>query len=103
MVYVNFDLDLKGTYSVFSMTAISTISSILLGTLSGFHVWLACDGMTTNEDLRGKFSRDGVNPYNKGIRMNCYAFWYGGSSRLLNAASNTNVDISQEPNVFIIV
>ena len=85
------------------MTTISTISTALLGALSVYHVWLACIGMTTNEDLRDKFSRDGVNPFDKGVKINCYEFWYGGTSRLLNAASNTDIDISQEPNVFKIV
>ena len=51
--------------------------------LMGYHAKLACEGITTNEELRGKFGRFGSkNPYDNGCKKNCSDFWYGGTSRI---------------------
>ena len=51
-----------------------------VGCLASYHGKLACEGATTNEELRGKLERG--NPYDRGCGYNCYAFWFGGTSRI---------------------
>ena len=66
-----------------------------------YHGKLASDGITTNEEIRGKF-RDS-NPYDYGCVSNCNAFWYGGTSRIYNDEPYDAEALSKiEPNVFII-
>ena len=75
-----------------------------VGCLAGYHGKLACDGITTNEEIRGKFSTaNGTNPYDKGCIKNCRAFWYGGTSRIyLKGRYDTRALSLLEPNVFVI-
>lgn len=51
-----------------------------VGCLSGYHGKLVVTGITTNEEIRGKVSEQ--NPYDLGCFGNCWAFWYGGTSRV---------------------
>ena len=37
-----------------------------VGCLAGYHGKLAFDGVTTNEEIRGKFSNGNQNPYDEG-------------------------------------
>jgi len=72
-----------------------------VGGLSCYHSRLACTGATTNEELRGKFTKGG-NPYDEGCHTNCRAFCYGGESRILSEGYNEMIASTVEPNVFII-
>ena len=72
-----------------------------VGGLSCYHTGLAVRGATTNEELRGKFGKDG-NPYNEGCQKNCRAFCYGGTSRVFADQYNEEIAASIEPNVFVI-
>ena len=73
--------------------------------LSTYHGKLACAGQTTNEDLRGKYSRYGGNIFDEGCPANCRAFCYGGTSRVLQPQNFTfnDEELSRmEPNIFVI-
>ena len=69
----------------------------------GYHGYLACEGVTTNEEIRGKFNNGNENPYDKGCKANCSAFWFGGTSRVYcEAYYDTEALSITEPNVFAI-
>jgi len=75
-----------GTWNLPHVVAVALIAytaliSCCVGCLAGYHGKLACEGATTNEELRGKFDARG-NPYDEGCSGNCNAFWYGGTSRV---------------------
>ena len=79
-----------------------TLITCCVGGLMGYHGYLACEGVTTNEEIRGKFSGS-ENPYNYGCKANCSAFWFGGTSRVYTEAFyDTEVLSITEPNVFVI-
>merc|ERR1712054_157817 len=72
-----------------------------VGCLSGYHGKLACDGVTTNEEIRGKVAESDV--YDEGCMKNCRAFWYGGTSRVyIEGTYDTEALTLVEPNVFVI-
>ena len=58
------------------------LMGLCVGCLSGYHGKLAIEGVTTNEEIRGKFSNGSINPYDNGCMKNCSAFWFGGTSRI---------------------
>ncbi len=60
----------------------TALISCCVGCLAGYHGKLACEGITTNEEIRGKFGAGRGNPYDLGCAGNCAAFWYGGTSRV---------------------
>ena len=72
-----------------------------VGGLAGYHSKLAIQGRTTNEELRGKYINS--NPYDMGCRRNCWAFCYGGVSRVyVKGRYDTETLSAVEPNVFVI-
>lgn len=70
----------------------------------GYHGKLASQGVTTNEEIRGKFGYGSVNPHDDGCGGNCKAFWYGGISRVYNTGPyDIKAAVARnEPNIFII-
>ena len=74
--------------------------SCCVGCLTSYHGKLVCTGITTNEEIRDKFSDD--NPYDLGCPGNCRAFWYGGTSRVYIEGEYDAESLSRvEPNVFV--
>ena len=86
-----------------TILAYTSLIVCCVGGLSCYHSSLACTGATTNEELRGKFSKEPEgNPYNEGFSKNCRAFCYGGTSRVLYEGYNEEIASAVEPNVFLI-
>ena len=83
------------------MTIYTVLITCCVGGLAGYHGKLAAVGMTTNEELRGKYGNS-LNPHDKGCSGNCKAFWYGGTSRIYSAEPYDIEAVKNEPNVFII-
>lgn len=86
-----------------ALIAYTLLIACCVGCLAGYHGKLACEGATTNEELRGKFDARG-NPYDLGCGGNCSAFWKGGTSRIYPDQGQYDAEaLSQaEPNVFVI-
>ena len=84
------------------MCGYTSLITCCVGCLSSYHGKLACENVTTNEEIRGKFENGNVNPYDQGCSGNCRSFWFGGVSRVY--ADNYNIEAlsKTEPNVFII-
>lgn len=84
--------------------AFTALISCCVGCLAGYHSKLACGGETTNEEIRGKYTAGGVNPYDDGCVSNCRAFWYGGTSRVYAETGEYDAEYLSkiEPNVFVI-
>ena len=105
-LYGSEDGDNWNTMHLMSMALLiySGLMACCVGCLMGYHGKLACDGITTNEELRGKFGRLGrKNPYDNGCSKNCKAFWYGGTSRIYIKQEYDIKALSLiEPNVYVI-
>ena len=85
------------------MAIYSSLITCCVGCLSGYHGKLACAGVTTNEEIRGKFENGGINPYDEGCAGNCRAFFYGGTSRVyIEGPYDVKALNVVEPNVFVI-
>ena len=78
----------------------TALISLCVGGLSCYHGKLACSGMTTNEELRGKYGAG--NPYDQGCNRNCEAFCKSGKSRIFEDNYDTESLSIIEANVFVI-
>ena len=86
-----------------ALTIYTALITCCVGCLCSYHGKLAFQGMTTNEELRGKYGGHGSrNPHDKGCSGNCRAFWFGGTSRIYSAEPYDIEAAKNEPNVFII-
>ena len=104
-LYGEEDDDKWNQYHAMSLALLIFCSLITccVGCLAGYHGKLAFDGVTTNEEIRGKFSNGNQNPYDEGCGGNCRNFWYGGTSRIYSDQPYDIEAISKiEPNVFVI-
>ena len=63
-----------------ALASYSLIVAILVGPLWGYHSWLVCRNLTTNENLKNTFEPEG-NPHDLGCRRNCSSVLCAGSSR----------------------
>jgi energy-converting hydrogenase Eha subunit G len=63
-----------------ALVVFTALISCCVGGLSAYHGKLACSGITTNEEIRGKYND--MNPFDEGCSGNCKAFWFGGTSRV---------------------
>ena len=84
------------------MLIYTALITCCVGCLASYHGKLAFQGITTNEDIRGKYAGFASNPHDRGCSSNCRAFWYGGTSRIYSAVPYDPEALSHEPNVFII-
>ena len=89
-------------YMALAMTIYTGLITCCVGCLWAYHGKLAFQGITTNEELRGKFSGSIRNPYDRGCSGNCKSFWFGGTSRVYSADPYDIEAVKNEPNVFII-
>jgi hypothetical protein len=62
----------KRTTIAMFLLVFTALISLCVGGLACYHGKLACSGMTTNEELRGKYGAG--NPYDQGCNRNCEAF-----------------------------
>ena len=86
-----------------AMLFYTALITCCVGGLTGYHGKLACEGITTNEEIRGKFRNGHENPYDEGCTQNCKSFFYGGTSRVYCEGDYDVEALSKiEPNVFVI-
>lgn len=64
------------------MLVFTGLITLCVGGLAAYHGRLGCLGMTTNEEIRGKYEENG-NIYDMGPKVNCQALCFGGTSRVL--------------------
>lgn len=84
------------------MIIYTSLITCCVGCLMSYHGKLAFQGVTTNEEIRGKYSVASANPHDKGCRGNCKAFWFGGTSRVYGAEPYDVEAVKHEPNVFVL-
>ena len=66
---------MQSPFVVYALLAYSATFFIILFFFSLYHLELVVGGKTTNEAIRGKYTKYKGNPYDKGCRKNCSDFF----------------------------